>query len=47
MGMEPVRMTIESGTVLASTYFDRDGQTVNGPVDMNGGEGLVIDLDHF
>jgi alpha-glucosidase len=47
MGMEPIRMTIESGTILASTYFDREGQNINGTVDMKAAEGLVIDLDHF
>jgi alpha-glucosidase len=47
MSMDPVQMTTESGTILVSTYFDRDGQNVNGVVDMNAAEGLVINLDHF
>jgi alpha-glucosidase len=40
-----VRLTVESGTVLASTGFDRDGQKVNGTIEMNAAEGIVIDLD--
>ena len=39
------RMTVESGTVLASTGFDRDGEKVNGTIEMNAAEGIVIDLD--
>jgi alpha-glucosidase len=45
MSMDPVRITTESGTILASTYFDRDGQKVNDVADMKTAEGLVIDLD--
>jgi alpha-glucosidase len=47
MSMDPVRITTESGTILASTDFDRDGQKVNDVVDMKAAEGLVIDLHHF
>jgi alpha-glucosidase len=47
MCMDPVRITIESGTILASTYFNRDGQKVSGVVEMKAAEGLVIDMDHF
>jgi alpha-glucosidase len=42
---DSVRMTVESGKILASTGFDRDGQQVNGPVELKAAEGMVIDLD--
>ena len=45
MSANSVRMTVESGTILASTSFDRDGQKVNGTIEMNAAEGIVIDLD--
>jgi alpha-glucosidase len=45
MGTDPVPTTTESGTVLASTDFDRDGQKMGGAVEMKAAEGLVIDLD--
>jgi hypothetical protein len=45
MGTDSVQMTVESGTILASTEFDRDGQRVNGIVEMKAAEGMVIDLD--
>lgn len=45
MSANSVRMTVESGTVLASTSFDRDGQEVSGTIEMNAAEGIVIDLD--
>jgi alpha-glucosidase len=45
MSADSVQMTIESGTILASTDFDRDGQKVNGTVEMKTAEGMVIDLD--
>jgi alpha-glucosidase len=45
MSANSVRMSVESGTVLASTSFDRDGQRVNGAIEMNAAEGIVIDLD--
>jgi alpha-glucosidase len=45
MGADPVPMTTESGTVLASTDFDRDGQKMGGTFEMKGAEGLIIDLD--
>jgi alpha-glucosidase len=45
MSTDSVQMTTESGTILASTEFDRDGQRVNGMVEMKAAEGLVIDLD--
>lgn len=45
MGSDPVRMTIESGTILASTYPGREGQRVSGMVDMEVAEGLVVGLD--
>jgi hypothetical protein len=47
MGADSVRMTVESGTILASTHFDRVRQKVNGAIDLKGAEGLVIDLDHL
>jgi len=42
---DSVRMTVESGTILASTEFDRDGQQVNGVVELKAAEGMIIDLD--
>jgi alpha-glucosidase len=45
MGADSVGMTVGSGTILASTGFDRDGQKVNGTIEMNAAEGMVIDLD--
>ena len=45
MGTDSVQMTVERGTILASTEFDRDGQRVNGIVEMKAAEGMVIDLD--
>jgi alpha-glucosidase len=45
MSANSVRMSVESGTVLASTSFDRNGQKVNGTIEMNAAEGIVIDLD--
>jgi alpha-glucosidase len=45
MGTDSVPMTIESGTILASTDFDRNGQNVSGTVELKAAEGIVIDLD--
>jgi sugar diacid utilization regulator len=45
MGTDSVQMTIESGTILASTNFERDGQKVNGAVEMKAAEAMVIDID--
>jgi len=42
---DSVRMTVESGKILASTLFDRDGQPVNRAVELKAAEGMVIDLD--
>ncbi len=39
MNTESVLMTIESGTILVSTDFDRVGQKVTGTVKMKGVEG--------
>jgi alpha-glucosidase len=45
MGQDPERITIESGSVLVSTYLDREGQKVSGTVDLEVAEGIVIGLD--
>jgi alpha-glucosidase len=45
MGQDPERITIESGSVLASTHLDREGQKVSGTVDLEVAEGIVISLD--
>jgi hypothetical protein len=45
MSADSVGMTTENGTILASTDFDRNGQKVNGKVEMKAAEGMVIDLD--
>lgn len=37
-------MTVESGTILASTYLDRVGQEVSSLIDMRASEGLIICL---
>jgi alpha-glucosidase len=44
LSADSVRMTVENGTILASTGFDRDGQQVNGAVELKAAEGIVIDL---
>jgi alpha-glucosidase len=45
MSADSVRTTVEGGTILASTDFDRGGQRVNGVVEMKAAEGMVIGLD--
>ena len=45
MGQDPGRITIESGSVLASTYLDREGKKVSGTADLEVAEGIVISLD--
>ena len=47
MSTESVRMTTESGTILASTEFDREGRKVNGTLEMKAAEGMVINLDSY
>ena len=44
MGHVPTQVEIESGTVLASTGLDREGQTVGKTLDLRAAEGLVINL---
>ena len=44
ISLDPVTMTVEAGTVLASTCLDRVGQEVCGLIDMRASEGLVIRL---
>jgi hypothetical protein len=45
MGQDPERIAIESGSVLASRYLDREGQKVSGKVDLEVAEGIIISLD--
>jgi len=45
MSTDSVRVSTGRGTILASTEFDRDGQRVNGMVEMKAAEGMAIDLD--
>ncbi|MCU1249795.1 MAG: alpha amylase [Edaphobacter sp.] len=45
LSADSVKMTVESGTILASTGFDQDGQRVNGMVELKAAEGMVLDLD--
>jgi alpha-glucosidase len=44
LGTDSVRILLEAGTILASTDFDREGQKVNGTVEMKAAEGMIIDL---
>jgi alpha-glucosidase len=44
IGLDPVTMTVEAGTVLASTYLDRVGQEVCAFIDVRASEGLIISL---
>jgi alpha-glucosidase len=45
MGLEPARVSIETGVVLASTSLNREGERVTAFVDINAAEGLVIEPD--
>ena len=45
MSADPATIAIESGSVLLSTCFDREGKTLHETVDLKSGEGLVLDLD--
>jgi alpha-glucosidase len=45
MSANSVRTSVEDGTILASTGFDRDREQVNGVVEMTAAEGIVIELD--
>jgi alpha-glucosidase len=44
IGSDPATMTVEAGTILASTYLDRAGQEVSGLINMRASEGLIIGL---
>jgi alpha-glucosidase len=44
MGMDVAQITLDGGTVLASTGLDREGETVSGTLDLKSGDGLAIDL---
>jgi alpha-glucosidase len=44
IGSDPATMTVETGTILASTYLDRAGQEVSGLINMRASEGLIIGL---
>jgi alpha-glucosidase len=44
IGSDPKTMSVETGTILASTYLDRVGQEVSGLIDMRASEGLIIRL---
>ncbi len=45
MATEPVQVTIAAGSVLVSTYLDREGNKVSGQIDLRATEGLVVALD--
>ena len=45
MTANSVRTSVERGSILACTGFDREGQQVNGIVEMDAAEGVVIELD--
>jgi alpha-glucosidase len=45
MTADSVRMNSQSGTILASTDFSREGERVAGTVEMEAAEGMVIGLD--
>jgi len=45
LGSDPVECQVQSGTVLLSTRFDRDGERVRDMIAVRGAEGLVIVLD--
>src|ERR1019366_2592838 len=44
MGMDVAQITLDGGTVLASTSLDREGETVSGTLEMKSSDGLAIDL---
>jgi alpha-glucosidase len=46
LGLDPVKCQVQSGTILLSTRFDRDGQRVQSIATVRGAEGLVIVLDN-
>jgi alpha-glucosidase len=45
MSADSVRTTVEGGTILVSTEFDRDGQRVDNIVELKAAEGMIVDLD--
>ena len=44
MSTDSASVTVESGRILVSTDFDRNGQRVNGVVEMKAAEGMIVDL---
>lgn len=45
MATEPAQIELAAGTVLSSTYLDREGKSVGGKVDLRAAEGMVLGLD--
>ena len=45
MSKDSVQVAIGSGTVLASTNLDRDGQKLSGTIMLEAAEGLILNLD--
>jgi len=46
MGTDPVMVSVEPSTVLLSTRQERIGHLVEGPVELRGAEGLVVEVNH-
>jgi alpha-glucosidase len=44
MAADPIQVTVENGTIMASTHLDREGKQVSGPIDLRPAEGLVVGL---
>jgi alpha-glucosidase len=44
MGSQPAQVNVENGTILVSSFLDREGQSVSGQLDLRGAEGVVIAL---
>jgi len=45
MSKDSVQVAVGSGTVLASTGLDREGQKLSGTIDMEAAEGLILNLN--
>ena len=45
MSKDSVQVAVGSGTVLASTGLDREGQELSGTINLKAAEGLILSLD--
>jgi hypothetical protein len=44
LGMEALQVAVGSGTILASTGLDREGQMLSGTIVLQAAEGLILNL---